>query len=617
MDANYRVVHVDSDRAFLDRSTSSLEAAHEGIEVVGTTDPDDALERVAAGSVDCLVTAFETSGTDGLTLIRDVRATHPDLPCLLFTDSDSGTAAAEALDVEVSAFLRKGESDQFARLAAHVVDAVDDHRTAAERDWTRRRFATLVGASPDLTAVVEPDGRFAYVSAAAERLLGHRPSDLVDEDALAYVHPDDRERAEAWLGRLVDRSDEGHADELRFRHVDGTWVWFELRGRTLLDDPAVDGLAVYARDVTARRRREEILRRYEAIVENMDDVVYTVDGSLTVTSANDRALAYAELSREEIVGQSIETLSDAMLGDPADVRRLRDTLEAVVAGESDGERLDLEIEVPRGTVFAELQVTPLRRTDVLGAADGVDADDADSPPEAVVVSRDVTGRVAQKRELERQNERLDAFASIVSHDLRSPLAVAQGNLELARGECDSDRLDAVEKAHERMTELVDGLLTVARTGTRVESPDRVDLDAVARSSWSFVAAAATVEIDTGLVIRADEQRLRQFLENLFRNSVEHGSTDSDDDTAEAGVTIRVGALGDDAGFYVEDDGQGIPPDERDHVFEAGYSTKQGGTGLGLVILREIAEAHGWELTITEGSAGGARFEVRGVTVERG
>ena len=221
-------------------------------------------------------------------------------------------------------------------------------------------------------------------------------------------------------------------------------------------------------------------------------------------------------------------------------------------------------------------------------------------------------------ELERQNDRLAEFASVVSHDLRNPLNVAQGRVQLARDECDSEHLDAVAGAHERMNTLIGDLLTLAREGERVSETEPVRLSAVVESCWETVETAdATLTVEADLWLRADESRLRQLVENLVRNAVEHGGAD---------VAIAAGALGDggsngnapggedgaEVGFFVEDDGPGIPETERDEVFEAGYSTSREGTGFGLRIVEQVAAAHGWTVRVTEGRDGGARFEVTGV-----
>jgi signal transduction histidine kinase len=112
-------------------------------------------------------------------------------------------------------------------------------------------------------------------------------------------------------------------------------------------------------------------------------------------------------------------------------------------------------------------------------------------------------------------------------------------------------------------------------------------------------------------IQADTVRLFQALENLLRNALDHNDTP---------LTVRVGTLDgsgelardDPAGFFVEDDGRGIPGDEHDDVFDHGYTTSRNGNGYGLSVVRHIVEAHGWEIRATDGSDGGARFEITGV-----
>ncbi len=222
----------------------------------------------------------------------------------------------------------------------------------------------------------------------------------------------------------------------------------------------------------------------------------------------------------------------------------------------------------------------------------------------LVAIDDVTDSEQYRRKLERQNERLDRFASVVSHDLRNPLNVATGRLELARDERDDDHLAAVADALGRMGDLVEDLLALAREGEDIDEPEPVALDDLAERCWSSIPAdGATLSVQTELTVLADPERARQLLENLFRNAVEHAGEH---------VTVTVGTLEDGGGFYVADDGPGIDPDRRESVFEPGDTTSDGGTGFGLAIVAEIATAHGWEVAVGESEAGGARFELSGV-----
>ena len=236
----------------------------------------------------------------------------------------------------------------------------------------------------------------------------------------------------------------------------------------------------------------------------------------------------------------------------------------------------------------------------------------------VIVLTDLTPQVRMRRDLERQNEQLEEFAAVVSHDLRNPLNVAQGNLRLAREERDGERLAAIEEAHDRMSTFIEDLLALARQGRTVGEVEPVDVRAVARRAWSAVQTPGeSLELpEEPITILADEGRLAQLLENLLRNSVEHGSTGSqtasDDAAGHSGsdVSVRIGSL--EGGFYVEDDGPGFGDAEPSTLFERGVSTKESGTGFGLAIVASIVDAHGWRIDAVEGSDGGARFEITGV-----
>lgn len=217
------------------------------------------------------------------------------------------------------------------------------------------------------------------------------------------------------------------------------------------------------------------------------------------------------------------------------------------------------------------------------------------------------GRYDLHRQIERErqrrrSERLEQFAGIVSHDLRNPLNVAEGRIESARGECESEQLDTASQALARMETLIDDMLSLARAGKTVGETEAVELMDLVDVCWRNVEmGSAKLVTETEITIQADKTRLQQLLENLFRNAVEHGG---------ANVTIRVGDIPD--GFYIEDDGPGIPDEDRNQVIEPGYSTSGGGTGFGLSIVRDIGAAHGWDMEVTSGDDGGARFEFTGI-----
>jgi len=229
----------------------------------------------------------------------------------------------------------------------------------------------------------------------------------------------------------------------------------------------------------------------------------------------------------------------------------------------------------------------------------------------VTVALEHAERTKQLRDrdaaLQREIERLEKFAGLVSHDLRNPLNVATGRLDLARSLTDDEpvlaELDRIEDAHGRMEQLIDDLLVLARHGQTVNEPESIDLAEAATTAWRTVDTE-TATLDTPaepVTVDADPERFRTLLENLFTNSVEHSSTGSRAESG--GVTVTVGPLLD--GFYVADDGSGFDIDPEAAV-EYGTSGDPDGTGFGLAIVREIAAAHGWAFSAEDDD--GARFE---------
>jgi PAS domain S-box-containing protein len=504
-------------------------------------------------------------------------------------------------------------------------------RTERERELERiRDFFTEAERLGDLGAwEFDADGDAVWTD-GTRRIHGVDDDfDPAVESGIDFYHPDDRERISNAVERALTAR-ESYDIEARLITATGDTRWVRTRGKPVGADGegGADIVRGYIQDITDRKERERELREAKSQLESAIDAgavgtwEWRVDEDRVVV---DRAFA-------DTIGIDPDAAAE---GVPAD--RFFDPIH-----DADRDRVERAVEAALDDCGEFAEEYRVRNADGdrrwVVARGSVARDDAGTPVTFSGTVTDITERKAYERRLEQQNERLEMFASVVSHDLRNPLTVAQGRLELARTECrcDCDEFEAIDRAHERMRALIDDLLELARQGEGVDDTEPVELASIVRTCWRTVDTGdAELVVDTAATVEADRSRLQQLLENLIRNAFEHGSTSSrSDDGAERGgwtrsgdgverdaidsqpqaddspVTITVGDLPD--GFYVADDGPGIPESERHAVFEVGYTTREGGTGFGLSIVEQIVDAHGWTVSVTESDAGGARFEITGV-----
>jgi signal transduction histidine kinase len=210
---------------------------------------------------------------------------------------------------------------------------------------------------------------------------------------------------------------------------------------------------------------------------------------------------------------------------------------------------------------------------------------------------------------------IGTVASALTHDLRNPLDVAKAHLRAAEETGDTEHFEAVATAHDRMEQLIQDVLTLARGEAVVQPESVVDMTEAVADAWAAVdtQSAELVQADSLPSLTADPGRVRRVFENLFRNAVEHGHRNAPREQgggeAEPTLTVTVGPL-ETGGVYVADDGCGIPASEREEVFDLGYTRTEQGTGLGLAIVERIVDAHDWQVSLTDSEAGGARFEIR-------
>ncbi|MFC7132375.1 MULTISPECIES: PAS domain S-box protein [Salinibaculum] len=582
------VLHVDDESGFADLTATFLEREDEQFTVEIATTADNGLERLGNRRPDCIVSDYNMPGMNGLEFLQAVRERYPDLPFILFTGKGSEAVASDAISAGVTDYLQKGSgTERYELLANRIRNAVRARREAQRVDRQEQLMRLTEFAGDTGGWELDRESGTVLLTAGARRIIGHPDqAEISLEEALTLFHPDDREEIQQTLTRAFETAEElqqtwrlqsGDSDE-RLINMTITPV-VESGGQ-------VTKLRGSGHDITDRKERQRELEKYETVSEALTDAVYELDDEGRFTYVSDEFVELVGYDRETILGSM-----PSLIKDEDGVERAEHHLGRLLS--SDGPE----------TVTFEVTLQP-RDGDPITCEDhmGVLPYEGDQFNGSVGTLRDITERKERSQELKRQNARLEDFAGIVSHDLRNPLMTAQGRLELARAECDSAHLDGVGDAVDRCQALVEDLLALARSGDSVGNPEPVTLSDLAEECWQTTPSAeATLAVDTDLTISADRSRLQQLLENLFRNAVKHGGRD---------VTVTVNGIAD--GFYVADDGTGIPDQAREEIFEAGHSTADDGNGFGLAIVKEIVEAHGWEIRAVDSEMGGARFEITGV-----
>ena len=586
MPAAIDVLHVDDDPSVLDLTEAYLERELDSVAVTSVTGPETALDRLDETAFDCVVSDYDMPAMDGLEFYESIPERHRKIPFVLYTGKGSEEIASQAINAGVTGYFQKGGPEQLRRLANRVDQAVDEYRTKEIAE----RYSTVIEALGYPVYVVDDTGEFRFVNEPFAELTGYDREEIIGETP-GFIKDDAAVlEAEERLGTIL--SDSG--PDVQHFGVDivpkeGDPIPCRDHMAALpYEGESFDGSVGILRDVSdERERREELETKTRALDEAPVGITITdpTQPDNPMVYVNDRFVEMTGYTREESIGVNCRFLQGP------------DTEESSV----EGLREAIDVDEPTTVELLNYRKDGTEFWNRVSIAPISDADG--TVTHWVGFQEDITEFKDREAALERQNDRLESFASIVSHDLRNPLNVAQGRVELAReASGDGENLDAALDALARMESIVERTLALAREGETVGDPEHVELAAVAADSWSTVdTESAALSVETEREVLADPDRLRNLFENLIRNAVEH---------AGAGVSIRVGDLPD--GFFVEDDGPGIDPAVADSLFEPGESGTHGNTGFGLAIVQEIATAHGWTVEATTGDDGGARFEVRGV-----
>lgn len=493
-------------------------------------------------------------------------------------------------------------------------DVTDRHRAAREERARERRFRALIEHSSDIVSITAADGTLTYVGPSITRILGYRPDEVEGRNVFDFVHDDDRDAMEQAIHGCLDTPGAPVTVLARLRHRDGGWRWTEGVGTNLLGEPTINGIIVNARDVTDRRRAEDLLReseqRFALAVEGARDGIFEYDVRADALYASPRLREILEVDADAVL--RITDLFRQRIH-PEEVDSVHQRWQAYLTSNVRQFRAEYRLLASDGT-YRWIETR------------GVTVRDADGSPQRMIGSlTDVTQRKrAEEEARQRQAElahvlrvtAMGEMAAGLAHELNQPLSAivnyARGCARrLADVNAPPDLLDVLDRiANEalRAGEVVRGLKRVVRK----EPPgtSQIDLNEVARDAIALVRGEARerqilMRLESAAQLpplHADRVQIEQVILNLLRNAVDAISKPP------GIVSLRLEAIeGRAVRVAIADTGDGIPPELGERIFAPFFTTKISGLGMGLSISRTIIEAHGGRLWADANAGAGSTF----------
>jgi PAS domain S-box-containing protein len=491
-------------------------------------------------------------------------------------------------------------------------------------------FRSLIENSSDAIVLFDADGNITYASPSTPQVLGYAPDELVNFNAFDLVHTDDHESVRSHLVAVCGEPRASVNLQARVHHKDGSLRWLEGTFTNLLTEPGVHTIVNNYRDITARKRAEEALRkseeRLQLVARATNDAVYDWDLLTSEVWWNE--------SFNKMFGHGAEQVEPSIGAwksriHPDDMERVSRDINDVIEGGATGWSGEYRFRRADGSYAVVFD-----RGYLVHGEDGRAARWLGS-------MLDITERKQIEEQLrvfatklERSNRELQDFASIASHDLQEPLRKIQAFSDRltarcydALGEEGRDYLRRMQSAAGRMQTLINDLLMFSRVETKAQPFVPVDLALVAREvvtdlEVQIEQAGAQIEIGDLPAIEADPLQMRQLLQNLIGNSLKYRQPDvspvikvharliNDRRTQRRAAGQPSGRL---CQILVEDNGIGFDEKYLDRiftVFQRLHSRRDyEGTGVGLAVCRKIAERHGGTITAHSKPGEGAAFVV--------
>jgi two-component system, cell cycle sensor histidine kinase and response regulator CckA len=497
-----------------------------------------------------------------------------------------------------------------------MMDITDRKKAEMQLQKSEERLRELLARSSDVISIIDERGVFLYVSPSVKQILFHEPADLISKSSLEFIHPDDLEIVSEALTEVIMRQNKSIVTEFRFRRGDGTWADLEALSNNCLNNPAINGIIINAREISERKKAAEELQkseiRIQELLRNSFDIIVVQDERGVyryVSPSVKRILGYSEA---DLIGrQCFDFLH------PDERKKAFDTYNKIIADK-------------KNEFIAEFRLLHRNGSWINMELLGNNCLDNPAVNGIIISARDVTDRKRIETRLSHSQkmEAIGTLAGGIAHDFNNLLMGIQGYVSLMllrkdEGDPDFAKLNNIQNLVQRGADLTAKLLGFARGGQYEVKPADLN-ELISRTVNIFARTKKEITIHQKYAknlwtVEVDRSQIEQVLINIYVNAWQAMTREGGDiyvETDNIVINAREARLlsmraGDYVRTTITDTGSGMAEDTRSRVFEPFFTTKEKSRGVGLSLASAygIIREHGGTIEVASELGQGTVFNI--------
>ncbi|MFW9994705.1 MAG: PAS domain S-box protein [Candidatus Odinarchaeota archaeon] len=504
-------------------------------------------------------------------------------------ESTCSNSKGETLDISLKLAVLPGHENTLSRVLVSTQDITDRKKAVEDLARSERFNRMLVEASPSGIIYMDADGTITYENPAMQRIMGVPEGTVSPVMGIRVTDiPPVQESGAISLFQRTLAGESIAGDLVHYRSLMGVELDVEIHSGLVKDEKDhLEGIILLVNDITNHKLAEEKLTESELksrkIIEESPAGIILTDEQGIIVEWNHAQEEITGLAADKAMGKYLWDILFDLAVDERKIPELYERMKSTV-------RKCLRIHQP---VFEEIpRFNTIKRTDGKQRiiSNEIFQIKTQSGYRIGNITTDITEKKLAEDLLKRQKEELSNFARFMVHDIKNCLFTIDAYIQLLKDGHDKSSIEKILKQIEYLNVLLRRSLDLAEAGRTIEKIDRVDLNNLIEVI-ADITIPSTIKFSHDALpeVVCDNDKLHQVMKNLFENAVKHGSPKN--------IEVKVEESVNGFNLLIINDGKMIPPEIQKQIFDRGYPTAAGSTGLGLTIVKKVIEAHGWEINL--------------------